>query len=46
VLLPASDDHAKGPPKTNERVMCQNLNSEVAVIDIDIGRNSFQVVGK
>jgi transposase len=44
---------APGPPVTNlarvskdkEHAMSQNLNSQVAVIGIDIGKNSFHVVG-
>src|ERR1700738_4262021 len=36
----------KGAPKTKEHVMSQNLNSEVAVIGIDIGKNSFHIVGQ
>src|SRR6516164_1287335 len=44
---------APAPPVTNlargskhkEHVMSQNLNSAVAVIGIDIGKNSFHVVG-
>jgi transposase len=44
---------APAPPATNlarvskdkEHAMSQNLNSAVAVIGIDIGKNSFHVVG-
>src|SRR5262249_54402665 len=44
---------APAPPVTNlargsehkEHVMSQNLNNAVAVIGIDIGKNSFHVVG-
>ena len=36
---------ARGP-KTKEHAMSQNLNSAVAVIGIDIGKNSFHVVGR
>jgi Tfp pilus assembly PilM family ATPase len=31
--------------KDKEHAMSQNLNSAVAVIGIDIGKNSFHVVG-
>src|SRR3974390_3327841 len=41
---PASDESGKGP-KTKEHAMSQNLNSAVAVIGIDIGKNLFHVVG-
>src|SRR5512145_2244397 len=36
----------EGPPKTKEHAMSQKLNSEVAVIGIDIGKNSFHIVGQ
>ena len=42
---PASDRIWQGAPKTKEHAMSQNLNSAVAVIGIDIGKNSFHVVG-
>src|SRR5215469_8124655 len=32
-------------PKTKEHAMSQSLNSAIAVIGIDIGKNSFHVVG-
>ncbi len=35
----------QGAPKTMEHAMSQNLSSVVAVIGIDIGKNTFQVVG-
>jgi hypothetical protein len=41
---PASDKSGKGS-KDKEHAMSQNLNSAVAVIGIDIGKNSFHVVG-
>src|SRR6516162_881940 len=36
----------KGAPKTKEHAMSQKLNSEVAAIGIDIGKNSFHIVGQ
>jgi transposase len=36
----------KGAPKTKERAMSQKLDSKVAVIGIDIGKNSFHIVGQ
>jgi transposase len=41
---PASDESGKGLQR-QEHAMSQNLNSAVAVIGIDIGKNSFHVVG-
>jgi transposase len=41
---PASDESGKGS-KDKEHAMSQNLNSAVAVIGVDIGKNSFHVVG-
>jgi transposase len=42
---PASDESGKGLSKDKEHAMSQNLNSAVAVIGIDIGKNSFHIVG-
>src|ERR1700730_3984616 len=36
----------KGAPKTKEHAMSQKLDSKVAVIGIDIGKNSFHIVGQ
>jgi hypothetical protein len=41
---PASDESGKGLQRQGARHV-QNLNSTVAVIGIDIGKNSFHVVG-
>src|SRR5579864_7925985 len=35
-----------GAPKTQEHATSQTLNSKVAVIGIDIGKNSFHIVGQ
>src|SRR5215469_10688648 len=45
VLLPRQRRIWQGAPKTKEHAMSQNFNSAVAVIGIDIGKNSFHVVG-
>src|SRR6266403_1141611 len=37
---------ARGAPKTKEHAMTQKLDSKVAVIGIDIGKNSFHIVGQ
>src|ERR1700681_2866959 len=42
---PASDGSWQGGAKDEEHAMSQNLNSAIAVIGIDIGKNSFHVVG-
>src|ERR1700761_1897291 len=36
----------KGAPKTKEHAMSQKLDSKVAVVGIDIGKNSFHIVGQ
>jgi hypothetical protein len=41
VLLPRQRRIWQGAPKPKEHAMSQNLNSAVAVIGIDIGKNSF-----
>jgi hypothetical protein len=41
---PPASNLARGS-KAKEHAMSQNLNSAVAVIGIDIGKNSFHVVG-
>src|SRR5262245_14774706 len=43
--LPASQT-GKGTPKTEEHAMSQKLDSKIAVIGIDIGKNSFHIVGQ
>jgi transposase len=45
VLLPRQRRIWRGAPKTKEHAISQNLNSAVAVIGIDIGKNSFHLVG-
>src|SRR5262249_9123883 len=45
VLLPRQRRIWQGAAKTKEHAMSQNFNSAVAVIGIDIGKNSFHVVG-
>src|SRR5437764_1510309 len=41
-----SSQTGKGAPKTKEHAMSQKLNSTIAVIGIDIGKNSFHIVGQ
>jgi hypothetical protein len=41
---PPASNLARGS-KDKEHAMSQNLNSAVAVIGIDIGKNSFHVIG-
>jgi hypothetical protein len=43
--LPASQT-GKGAPKIKEHAMSEKLNSKIAVIGIDIGKNSFHIVGQ
>src|SRR5436190_20296412 len=43
---PASEPNWQGAPKAKEHAMSQKLNSEIAVIGIDIGKNSFHLVGQ
>jgi transposase len=45
VLLPRQQGKLGGGTKDKEHTMTQNLNSAVAVIGIDIGKNSFHIVG-
>src|SRR6516164_8216311 len=42
---PASKRNWQGAPKTREHAMSPKLNAGIAVIGIDIGKNSFHVVG-
>jgi transposase len=42
---PASDRSWQGGAKDKEHAMSQNLNNSIAVIGIDIGKNSFHIVG-
>src|SRR5262249_39764762 len=42
---PASKRSWQGAPKTREHAMSPKLNAGIAVIGIDIGKNSFHVVG-
>jgi transposase len=45
VLLPRQQVKLARGAKDKERVMSQKLNTAIAVIGIDIGKNSFHVVG-
>jgi len=45
VLLPASKRSWQGVPKTRSTPCLQTPNTAIAVIGIDIGKNSFHVVG-
>jgi transposase len=45
VLLPRQQLRLARGAKDKEHVMSQKLNSAIAVIGIDIGKNSFHVVG-
>jgi transposase len=42
---PASEASWAGGAKVKEHAMPQKLNSAIAVIGIDIGKNSFHIVG-
>src|SRR6202163_2515899 len=42
---PASKRSWQGAPKTREHAMSQTANTAIAVIGIDIGKNSLHVVG-
>jgi len=42
---PASKGSWQGAPKDKEHAMSQTPNTAIAVIGIDIGKNSFHVVG-
>src|ERR1700757_1379148 len=43
---PAREPNWQGALKTKEHAMSQILNSKIDVIGIDIGKNSFHVVGQ
>src|SRR5215467_12270265 len=43
---PASGPSWRGAPRAKEHAMSQKRSSEVAVIGIDIGKNSFHLVGQ
>jgi hypothetical protein len=43
---PACDESWWGAPKTKEHAMSQKLEIEIAVIGIDLGKNSFRLVGQ
>jgi transposase len=43
---PASEPNRQGAPKTKEHAKSEKLNSKIAVIGIDIGKNSFHIVGQ
>ena len=42
---PPAIEAGKGAPKTREHAMSQTLKATIAVAGIDIGKNSFHVVG-
>ena len=42
---PANKGSWQGAPKDEEHAMSTKCNSEIAVIDIDVGKNSFHIVG-
>jgi len=46
VLRPCQHERLEGGTEDKEHAMSQKLNSEIAVIGIDIGKNSFHVVGQ
>src|SRR6266540_1258959 len=43
---PSSKQSWQGAPKTKEHAMSEKFNSEIAMIGIDIGKNSFHIVGQ
>src|SRR6516165_2990500 len=43
---PPANEAGEGVTKTKEHAMSQKLDSKVAVIGIDIGKNSFHIVGQ
>jgi hypothetical protein len=43
---PASSPSWRGAPTAKEHAMSQKLSSEIAVIGIDIGKNSFHLVSQ
>src|SRR3981189_3012065 len=43
---PSRNQSWQGAPKTKEHAMSEKLNSAIAVIGIDIGKNSFHLVGQ
>jgi hypothetical protein len=43
---PSSKQSWQGASKTKEHDMSEKFNSEIAVIGIDIGKNSFHIVGQ
>ena len=43
---PASKRSWPGGTKVKEHAMSQKLNSAIAVIGIDIGKNSFHIIGQ
>jgi transposase len=45
VLLPTASSRLAGGTKRKEHAMSESHNSVIAVIGIDIGKNSFHVVG-
>jgi transposase len=45
VLLPRQRSKLARGAKDKEHAMFQTLNTTIAVVDIDIGKNSFHIVG-
>jgi hypothetical protein len=45
VLRPCQQEKLARGTKDEERTMSAKFNSEIAVIGIDIGKNSFHIVG-
>src|SRR6478672_8986326 len=43
---PPANEADEGAPKTKEHTMSQKLDSKIAVIGIDIGKNSFHIIGQ
>jgi transposase len=43
---PASNQSWQGGSEDKEHAMSQKLNTSIAVIGIDIGKNSFHIVGQ
>ena len=46
MLQPRQHEKRAGGTKVTEHAMSQKHNTAIAVIDIDIGKNSFHVVGQ
>jgi transposase len=46
MLRPCQHEKLAGAAHKNEHAMSQKLNSAIAVIGIDIGKNLFHIVGQ